>query len=74
MVKVKYETTHGKCYGKGDTFPCKVMDEPDIHCGTFRCPFYKPADLKGWIRRDEKDGVVLIPPEEYKEMMTGEVQ
>lgn len=74
MVKVKYETTHGKCYGKGDTFPCKVMDEPDIHCGTFRCPFYKPADLKDWIRRDEKDGVVLIPPEEYKEMMTGEVQ
>ena len=74
MVKVKYETTHGKCYGKGDTFPCKVMDEPDIHCGTFRCPFYKPADLKDWIRRDVKDGVVLIPPEEYKEMMTGEVQ
>lgn len=74
MVKVKYETTQGKCYGKGDAFPCKVMDEPDIHCGTFRCPFYKPADLKDWIRRDEKDGVVLIPPEEYKEMMTGEVQ
>ena len=74
MVKLNYGTTQGKCFGKDVTFLCKVMDEPDIFCGTFNCPFYKPADLKDWIRRDEKDGVVLISPEEYKEMMMGEVQ
>lgn len=66
MVKVKYESTQGKCFGRGMAFPCKVMDEVDEHCGTFLCPFYKPAELKDWVRRDEKDGVVLIPPEEYE--------
>ena len=34
-------------------------------CGTYLCPFYKPAKCKDWIRIEDDDGVNCIPPEEY---------
>lgn len=34
-------------------------------CGTFKCPFYKPAGLQDWVRVEDSDGINLVPPEEY---------
>lgn len=70
MVKVSYTKTQGKCFAEGEMFPCNVMEEKHPNCGTFFCPFYKPADLcegdEPWVRIDQEDGVLLIPPEEYR--------
>ena len=50
-------TPHGKktCSVKKDTTP---------DCGV-ACPFYKPDACEDWIRVEDRDGINLIPPEEY---------
>lgn len=45
---------------------CSSMTGVHKDCGTYRCPFYKPQDCGDWIRVEDKDGISLIPPEEYK--------
>ena len=32
------------------------------------CKFYKPIHCEDWIRIDQEDRVVIVPPEEYEEM------
>ena len=53
--------------GNGKTNGCAIlmyMNRDD--CNTYRCPFYKPAALRSWIRIEDGTGINLIPPEELK--------
>ena len=74
MVRVKYTTSKGQCASMSGTSDCTALRGNDHiemvksgKCGTFQCPFYKPAELQGlgWVRIDKQDEVLLIPPEEY---------
>ena len=56
---------HGECWGLLRN-TCTVMRKLDKKtCGTYECPYYKPEDCEDWIRVEDKQGVNLIPPEEY---------
>lgn len=47
---------------------CTALDAPDAKtCCTVRCPFYKPKDLRGSVRVEDKQGVNLVPFGEYLE-------
>lgn len=74
MVRVEYTTSKGQCASMSDADFCMALRGTDYieaaksgRCGTFQCPFYKPAELQelGWVRIDKEDEVLLIPPEEY---------
>ena len=43
---------------------CDAMTIKQKHCGTWKCPFYKPEGCKEWIRLEDEYGINLIPPEE----------
>ena len=46
---------------------CRVLT---VECtGSKGCPFYKPVGCEDWIRSERKDGIWLIPPEEYYDKM-----
>ena len=53
------------CYAMGK-FGCTVLNERFEHCGTYKCHFYKPVNCKNWIRIEDRTGINLIPPEEFK--------
>ena len=61
MIELK-ECTE-QCFGILPNGKCNVLygrcKEPK------KCNFYKPAQCADWIRREEDEGVWLIPPEEY---------
>ena len=42
---------------------CAILTKMPIKCSP-DCAFYKPQGCEDWIRQ-EKDGIWLIPPEEY---------
>ena len=46
---------------------CAILTEKDRHCGTWKCPFYKPSGCEDWIRIEDGYGINLIPPEEANE-------
>jgi hypothetical protein len=43
-----------------------VLRKKDEHCGTAKCPFYKPQGCKEWIRVEDEHGKNLVPPEEWR--------
>ena len=45
---------------------CSCLTTPYISCTPICCPFYKPVGMKDWIRVEDRDGVNLLPPEEFK--------
>lgn len=45
---------------------CRILIQMDEHCGTWRCPFYKPQGCKDWIRIKDRTGINLIPPEDWR--------
>lgn len=45
------------------TYSRDVLVEAD-ECST-QCPFYKPKTCEDWIRREDRENIWLIPPEEY---------
>lgn len=44
---------------------CKLLTTDHKQCGTYKCPFYKPQGCKDWIRVEDRQGVSLVPAEEY---------
>ena len=52
------------CFAKTKLGQCRVMVVPDEHCGSYRCPFYKPKHCKSWVRIEDRTGINLVPPEE----------
>lgn len=44
---------------------CSILTSKTKEDCTARCPFYKPQGCEDWIRREDKDEIWLIPPEEY---------
>ena len=46
---------------------CSCLTAPYEECTAKACPFYKPDGMKDWIRVEDKDGVNLLPPEEFKQ-------
>ena len=65
LHSVDLETTNEPCFGKNRMGNCTVLAVIAWKCGK-TCPFYKPKGCKDWIRVDDKQGVNLIPPEEYE--------
>lgn len=58
-------TTRQLCAAYSLTDLCTALKTPHVQCGTYRCPLYKPEDCGDWIRVEDKEGINLIPPEEY---------
>lgn len=58
--------TNEKCFALWyDT--CSILtDKTKEDCIT-QCPFYKPKGCEDWVRREVKERIWLIPPEEYAE-------
>lgn len=44
---------------------CKLLTEQHEQCGSQKCPFYKPAGCKDWVRVEDKHGISIVPAEEY---------
>ncbi len=44
---------------------CGLLTRYGKECGSADCPFYKPKGCKDWIRVEDEDGIIIIPPEEY---------
>lgn len=44
---------------------CKLLTAVDEMCGTYECPFYKPKGCKDWVRVEDKQGISIVPAEEY---------
>ena len=44
---------------------CKLLTIEHKSCGTYKCPFYKPKGCKDWIRVEDRQGVSIVPEEEY---------
>ena len=64
MVRRKYGDRDGTCFAVSVFNECLAMGEYDEHCGTYKCPFYKPFGCKDWIRADDENGVSMYAPEE----------
>ena len=45
-------------------YGCNVLTMVHKDCGTYKCPFYKPAQCKDWVRVTDRTGTNLIPPED----------
>mgnify|MGYP006916040210 CR=1 FL=1 len=58
-------TATDKCFASIAGDGCAVRTRVHEECGTYMCPLYKPEDCGDWVRVEDKDGVNLIPPEEY---------
>ena len=43
---------------------CKVLIKKHKGCNTYKCPFYKPANCKDWVRIEDRTRINLIPPED----------
>ena len=66
VVQRAYTDGDGTCFASvALNEGCSILSAIADSCGTYRCPFYKPEGCKGWIRLNAKEGVVLIPPEDY---------
>ena len=52
--------------GNKEVQGCRSLVKLHEGCGTYKCPFYKPMDCSDWIRVEDRTGVNLIPPEEYR--------
>lgn len=57
--------TREPCFGQMAGNRCRVLSTRSEDCD-FTCPFYKPAECRDWIRVEDRQGVNLIPPEEYR--------
>lgn len=64
MIRHEFYEKDGQCFARM-VGGCS-LGRVDGHCGTYRCPFYKPKDCKDWIRMDTKYAVFLYAPEEVK--------
>lgn len=58
---------HGDCWAKLRGACSAMRKLEDKVCGTHECPYYKPKGCEDWIRVEDKQGINLIPPEEYYE-------
>ena len=56
--------TDEPCFAKTRFGGCKLLVIMAKQCG-YECPFYKPDGCKDWIRVEDKQGINLIPPEEF---------
>lgn len=52
------------CFATTKFGGCKILIAQQETCNTYKCPFYKPANCKSWVRIEDRHGVNLIPPEE----------
>ena len=48
---------------------CAVLCKAEPQCN-YKCPFYKPEGCRDWIRVEDRDGIAVVPPEEYYEKQT----
>lgn len=53
------------CYAEMQGGGCRALSAKNNNCRTWRCPFYKPKLCKEWVRIEDRQGVNLVPPEEY---------
>lgn len=63
---IDLKSTHDNCHAESLKGTCKILISKSRYCRTHKCPFYKPEGAKEWIRVKDKDGINLIPPEEYE--------
>lgn len=54
------------CFALNVDGDCRARSTPHAKCCTYKCPFYKPVSCKDWVRVEDRQGVNLIPPEEYR--------
>lgn len=45
---------------------CRALIKTHEKCGSYKCPFYKPRGCGDWIRIEDRTGINLIPPEDYR--------
>lgn len=56
-----------KCFASFEGEGCSCLTEVPRECLAPGYPFYKPNGFKDWIRIEDRDGINLLPPEEYNE-------
>ena len=65
LHSIDLKTTDEPCFGRTRIGGCRVLTALAKECG-YKCQFYKPDGCKDWIRVEDRQGVNLIPPEEYE--------
>lgn len=60
---IEISNTKDPCFAMARRVCMVVKEEFQEECGV-NCPFYKPAGCEDWVRI-ERNGIWLIPPEEY---------
>ena len=53
------------CYAEMLHGGCRALSVKSELCRSWKCPFYKPQGCKEWIRVEDKQGINIVPPEEY---------
>ena len=65
LHSIDLKTTEEPCFAKSRMGMCKLLTIMPERCN-YRCKFYKPNGCKDWIRVEDRQGVNLIPPEEFE--------
>ena len=67
---IELKTIKDKCFAAFENEEgCSCLTGPYEACTAAGCPFYKPDGLRDWIRVEDKDGINLLPPEEYRQAL-----
>lgn len=54
------------CFGEIAGKRCAILSKVTTKdCRTYKCPFYKPKECREWVRVEDRDGINLVPEEEY---------
>lgn len=62
--KRTYDDSDGTCFAYFSTAmgeSCRICGKFLEGCGTYRCPFYKPQDCRGWVRIERKGCLLFLP-------------
>lgn len=63
MLRRDYIDRDGKCFALAVDESCSILKK-NKQCGSYRCPFYKPKDMRDWVKLERNGRIYLIEPEE----------
>ena len=65
LHSIDLQYIHEPCCSEMANDGCRAMTDKSEFCRSSRCPFYKPQGCKDWIRVEDRQGISVVPPEEY---------
>lgn len=65
LNSIDLKKTTDPCYAEMVHDGCRALSEKSKYCRSWKCPFYKPEGCKEWVRVEDKQGINIVPPEEY---------